>query len=301
MRWIKIFLLNILITFALLGSLLILPPAVYSSYRSLKAVLPSRLSDERPFLSLYKNYAWAKTHFAEIRELTTQYYDYIVWRRNDYVGKTVSIKDGLRQTFSPVSLNENGEIFWFFGGSTTWGTGVNDDLTYPSLFARRNNVSVINFGETGYVARQSLAYLTNYLISNNISDLSNVNVVFYDGANDVIHRCRTEIKSLAGGREAQIQRILGSAEEKFSLRRTFLQIKDFIRVVLEKFGWKPIASAKNYYACGADTARASEVARTLVGIWKTASQMVSARGGNFVAILQPVAQVGSAKVDYLKM
>ena len=44
--------------------------------------------------------------------------------------------------------------------------GVNDINTYSSMFAKLTGTKVTNFGETGYIARQSLAYLNNYIIKN---------------------------------------------------------------------------------------------------------------------------------------
>ena len=35
--------------------------------------------------------------------------------------------------------------------------------------------------------------------------MKDVNVIFYDGVNDVAHRCRSEIQGLGTGRENQIQ------------------------------------------------------------------------------------------------
>ena len=49
------------------------------------------------------------------------------------------------------------------------------------MFAKLTGTKVTNFGETGYIARQSLAYLNNYIIKNQKLDMKDVNVIFYDG------------------------------------------------------------------------------------------------------------------------
>jgi hypothetical protein len=63
----------------------------------------------------------------------------------------------------------------------------------------------------------------------------------------------------------------------------------------------PNIASKNYYSCSSDSRRAEEIARTLVETWQVTSDLVTKRGGKFTAILQPVAFVGSANVDYLDL
>jgi lysophospholipase L1-like esterase len=73
-----------------------------------------------------------------------------------------------------------------FGGSTTWGYGVRDDYTLPSLLARRlaqktdYQVEVLNFGQIGYVSTQEVLLLYQLLAQGMRPDV----VVFYDGIND---------------------------------------------------------------------------------------------------------------------
>ncbi len=53
------------------------------------------------------------------------------------------------------------------------------------------------------------------------------------------------------------------------------------------------------YRCHRDPQRAHEVAETLVNEWATANTLAAAHGDEFVAILQPVAFIGSPAVDHL--
>jgi hypothetical protein len=55
----------------------------------------------------------------------------------------------------------------FFGGSTTWGTGANDESTIPSYCAKSTpTCEAIDFGETGYVGHQNLnLFMRRYLQS----------------------------------------------------------------------------------------------------------------------------------------
>lgn len=303
MRWIKLISINILIFFSFLGILFLTPPLVNYGWKFIKGSSNKVESDKRYQLKLYSNYAWAETHFKEFNKLETTYYDFITWRRNDFKGLTINIKDGLRVSSNNSLENESLSEFWFFGGSTTWGTGVNDDYTYPSLFAQSTSYKAINFGESGYISRQSLAYLNNYIISNDIVDMSDINVVFYDGVNEVLHRCRTEINQLGTGRESQIQNALKSLKKNNELEfsKTFSQLEKFINIIKNKiFSTKKNNEAvEKMYDCKSNPKRAFEVAQSLVNVWEITSDLVTSRGGKFTAILQPVSFLGKADIEYL--
>tara|TARA_B100000767_G_scaffold11815_1_gene11443 strand:- start:266 stop:1105 length:840 start_codon:yes stop_codon:yes gene_type:complete len=211
--------------------------------------------------------------------------------------------DGLRETYEPTNSNINADKYLFFGGSTTWGTGVDDENTYPSIFSERLNTRVTNFGETGYIARQSLSLLANYFVDKSLTDLSGQHIVFYGGANDVAHRCRSEISGLGTGREQQIQSMLFSESyERYSFAKLFEQLTQFLQAVTRKLGIDEAQTiALENYACASDPRRAEEIARTLVETWQVASDLVTNRGGKFTAILQPVAFIGNANIDYLEL
>ena len=304
MSWIKIILINILITFSLLGVLLLTPPTAYHLHDIfLSDGTEVSTTDTRAGLELYRGIDWAEKHFNEFSKLPTTYFDFITWRRNDFSGETINIVDGLRATTKITEVNKNIDEYYFFGGSTTWGTGVNDENTYPSIFARYLNARVINFGETGYIARQSLALLNNFLISNSSSDLSGRQIIFYDGVNDVSERCRIEITGLGTGRQQQLRDMVSTRRsEKYSFERLFEQLTQLLQAVRKRLDIdKPNHAADNIYACSSDPSRAREVAKTLVETWQVASDIVTQRGGSFTAVLQPVAFVGSANTDYLEL
>lgn len=296
MSLIKIILLNVLIIFSLLGMLLLATPTAYFVYKIVKGHLFA--DDSRSEFALYEQFSWAKKHFKEFNELPTTYYDYITWRRDDYIGETINITDGLRKTVVPHNVSNDTDTFWFFGGSTTWGTGVSDSLTYPSLFAAKKNTNVVNFGESGYIARQSLAYMTSHLITNNVQDLSDTQVVFYDGVNDVALRCRSENDLLGSGEEFEIQLRLKLGSQ-YSFKRVFSQLSYVLDRVVRKLGgsWR----SESYYNCSNNIERATEVAETLVGTWQAASNLVERQGGKFTAILQPVAFYTSSEYGYLDL
>ena len=302
MSWIKVVSINIAITFSLLGFLLLTPPILFYLSKSIEALNFDAETDKRSSLDLYLEHDWVNDHFAEYSQLSSTYYDFITWRRDDFQGKTININNGIRNTNK--TYNQNSSKYWFFGGSTTWGTGVSDDFTYPSLFAKYTGHDVTNFGESGYIARQSVAYLSNYLIRNNIQDLSDTNVIFYDGVNDVLQRCRHEISSLGTGREAQIQEILFlNGASKYGFSRLFSQLQDFLSSMLNKIFYNSTEASyfKDQYICSTDSTRSFEIAESLVNTWQIASDLVRSRGGSFTAVLRPVAFIGIPNIAYLEI
>lgn len=300
MSWIKYLFANIAITFFLLGILLLAPPIIFSTYSLITYGFQGTSQfDDRSHLELYDGIEWAEQHFIEMSESHTNYYDYITWKKKDFAGETINIVDGIRKTMYSNTQDTADSKYYFFGGSTTWGSGVDDANTFPSKFAKLTNSEVLNFGEPGYIARQSLAYLNNYLINHSPLDLSDTHVVFYDGVNEVIDRCRSEIHGLATGREDQIQKILSSNQHLYSFRTTFAQLEALLGAAIQRFG--AAEKTNDSFNCASNSDRAREVASTLVDTWELAAGLVENRGGQFTAILQPVVYIGNPDVNYLDL
>ncbi len=297
----KIIFWNVLVICTLLLFLIMAPPISYSVNKFLifslgKGFMSSSMESNRHSLHLYRDFPWAKKHFEEFQELPTSYFDYITWRRNDFYGETINIENGLRKTFKPKVPDQNiKEVFWFFGGSTTWGTGVNDFNTFPSIFSRLNSASSMNFGESGYVARQSLAYLQNlYILGSN----DKKKIVFYDGVNDVQVRCRSELgKSFSSERELEIRTVMRDRDKKWGFSRTFSQLLDFTKLFVRKTNLK--INNDQFFDCDKNADKANFIAKTLVSTWKQAQNLANSNGDGFEALLQPVALFGNPDVSYL--
>lgn len=112
---------------------------------------------------------------------------YVYWRRPVYEAPDIQVDErGVRRTIQPFDATAKTKI-WMFGGSTMWGTGVLDRHTLPSLLAARlqregvRDFHVTNFGETAYVATQSLLTLLLQLRQGNVPSV----VIFYEGVNEV--------------------------------------------------------------------------------------------------------------------
>lgn len=194
----------------------------------------------------------------------------------------------------------------FFGGSTTWGVGSNDENTYPSIFSKISNYKAINYAETGWVSRQSLSLLNNLYISNN--NTKKKVITFYDGVNDIFYLCRKDFRALGTSREAFIQDKINQGKNIFSFYKTFYQLKMFTSTVVNRLTFKLGISLQtndmNYspiYDCGNDSKKAEFVGNSILKTWLQAQALAKANGDTFVAILQPVTVIGKSSYSYLPM
>ena len=295
MSWIKLVLLNIVFSFSLLGALFFLPPFVDLTY---KIFFKDLNHDRRANLPNYEGISWAHKHFEEFSELTSTYFDYVTWRRDDFSGETINIVGGLRKTIKTnKELNDSSEVFWFFGGSTTWGSGVDDANTYPSIFSSLTGLDSLNFGESGYVARQSLSFLQNeYISKNKISQKKRI-IVFYDGVNDVANNCLKDLIGLDTPKQIKIRKELKASKDGLSFYSTFKQLILFFNLVSERLK----GQTEEFYDCSSNEVKANFVADSLVNSWIQASKLAEANGDTFIAILQPVAFIGNPNISYLNL
>ena len=248
----------------------------------------------------YKNIKWSKKHFQEYNRLKSKYFDYYGWRRSDFNGETINIKDGLRRTTQSKNIKDE-YILWFFGGSTMWGTGVNDENTLPSLVAKETGYFSINFGESGYTSRQSLAYLNNlYSLKKNQNQKKKI--IFLDGVNDVINNCRKEIKNIETYYQKEIRNMFFDklSTNSLSYIATFNQWNIFIEKIKLYFKLNPSLEIDDTFDCHMDEEKAKSVANSLIENWISAKAIVEARGDEFIPILQPNAYLGETQYKTYK-
>jgi lysophospholipase L1-like esterase len=246
----------------------------------------------------YRGVPWAHQHFTEYDNLTKGYYRaFYGWRRPAYHGETINIDDqGLRTTWQSGAA-QPGRTIAFFGGSTTWGTGADDATTIPSWFVKQNpDYSALNFGETGYVAHQSL----NLFMERYFSGYRPSVVVFYDGVNDVWNKCRREHDAFSHSREHQIRTLLQEHAEP-SYMDVVAPVRDLVGRVQRTLASRGKAAAGSRYDCAEDAAKAQAVARVLLSDWLVVKHLVEGYGGTFVAILQPEAYGSTTPLDHLDL
>jgi lysophospholipase L1-like esterase len=136
--------------------------------------------------------SWFPQYAAEFKSSVFQGFEpFVAWRRHDFAGTYITIKDGLRQTYKPAELSHRRGIkVGVFGGSTTWGVGSRNEHTWPSELARVAEeagivLDVTNYGESGYAEWQEVILLTQVLTGAKLSYQRPDLVIFYDGFNEV--------------------------------------------------------------------------------------------------------------------
>ena len=230
----------------------------------------------------------AQRIFKELRQLTKRYTPYMGWSREPFSGVTTNVDPINGERVTPQTTNQPSKHVHFFGGSTMWGTGVDDHNTIPAHFnALHPDYRVSNHAQSGFVSRQGVARLVNLVNQNKPMDV----IVFYDGCNDPLTLCQGNI-SINGHREEA--KIIRRLSHQWQIPKDlFESTQTAIRTVL-KGGKRPPARCKD------DPDYAKTVAMTLVNNWKIAKTLAELRGAEFHAILQPVARIGTPNIDYLQ-
>lgn len=286
--------LNIAVFLGLALALFLLIPIGNLIGRTIDAIWPQQ--DVRTKLINYQNEPWdtlwAARHFAEYRALRTEFFSYLGWRRRPFTGETINIDATHRIRHTPQTTAAGAPSAYFFGGSTMWGTGAPDAQTIPALFQRATGAHVQNFGESGWAAHQSLNQLIKLYVSGHRPDL----VVFYDGVNDVSHKCRRENDFWSYDRQAQIRQAL--AHRPGEIGYYAQPVLNLARNLAVSFGPK---QAKRFYDCDTNTAKAELVAEQLLADWKLAALLVQSYGGRFRAYLQPVAYFSQTRLQHLNL
>jgi lysophospholipase L1-like esterase len=282
----KVVALNLFVFFALIGALL---SGVVMLNAALAILAAVRSGDERARTPNYAGIPWAEQHFKEFRSLKTDYYSYIGWRRKPYSGETITVAGPYGERKTAPEGRSDQPLVYFFGGSTMWGTGVDDASTIPSLFARETGVRARNFGESGYTAHQSLEMLLRLLQDGHRPDI----VVFYDGVNEVAVKCRGELGSHSTSEEMRFRTRLdaGVGTAGFYL----LPIRD----LLQWASWELRGQPARGYDCDVNAEKAAAVRSALIHDWQVARTVAESRGIRFVGVLQPVSTFSQTEKTYL--
>jgi lysophospholipase L1-like esterase len=267
--------------------------------------------DPRARAPNYANVTWAPQHFRELKQATWDYRSFIGWRRRPFQGETITVggRYGQRRTIND-GTNEAKTVY-FFGGSTMWGTGVRDDGTIPSQFAAATGYRSENFGETAYTAHQSLVLLLQLLEDGHRPNI----VVFYDGVNEILVKCRTELTPTSHGREAWIDGVLKSPHSSpttFSYYFAPLwHVARWVKSQFAKTGRSPMSWTAQAlvgggapdtglgYDCDTNRDKAAKIAENMVRDWQMAKLLVESYNIRFIGILQPVSFLSKTRLDHL--
>jgi lysophospholipase L1-like esterase len=272
----------------LLGLNLIVSIAIDAGSLWNRLVLPN---DDRVDLPNYTDKAKARQILGEFHQLETRYEPFVEWRREEFHGETTTI-DAAGNRTQPATTPDPAGTVRFFGGSAMWGSGVADDETIPAAFNDLHpDLRVVNHGESGFTSRQSVSQLVNLVNSGEPMDL----VVFYDGNNDVGSFCQEEVGINSHTRAKKLQRLV---------RPFFQTVNDLTGSLQELLSGKAVnkwlrGPGPHPTRCHTDPAYARRVAEVMVNDWKIARAIAREGGADFVAILQPVASLGSPRRDHL--
>lgn len=165
----------------------------------------------------------------------TQWASYVYWRRKPFDGELIDVDaHGFRVTPSPPSPPLR--TIWLFGGSTAWGTGNRNEGTLAAQLQRVYHeraadlgVRVLNFAESGYVSRQSLAAFQSALACPQpTADLA----IFLDGANDVFAALQEGTPGLPQNEENRRREFNSSRQLAAQLRAWALRLEGISRLAL---------------------------------------------------------------------
>lgn len=150
---------------------------------------PAAVAPDRARASAVANDPWIDDYWREHRAAKhTGWRSWVYWRRRPYAGQLIHVDAHGFRSAPATTRAQRGEI-WVFGGSLVWGTGNRDQGTLPAQLERvlaqkapELGLRVLNFGESGYVSRQSLVAFDSALRCGGPRPAL---AVFVDGANDV--------------------------------------------------------------------------------------------------------------------
>jgi len=291
----------VLINLAVFVQLLLLASIVAGFFIDVTAN-PAAMDGERRIATpAYTDKNSARKFFRDFARTKAAFSSYDEMRREPFASETINIdQDGLRVT--PGGPANPTRLLSLFGGSTMWGTGVDDAHTIPALVQRLYpDAAVVNYGQSAFVSAQNRAALLKRLSLGEPVGTA----VFYDGINDILHLCQAGIP-LDGHAFTyfleQAVRLYRDQELGVSERTWTATVGNLVRLAQRLTGAEVRQAVNLDEVKGSrcsDPAAVDAIADILWRNWMSAKLLVEASGGRFVAILQPVSSVGKPRREYL--
>ena len=296
----KIVAINALVLFVLINAIiwtLCIGNSVRKTLKDNSLIGLSKASRESK-LPNYAGIKWAKKHFEEYRQQQSEFRSFVGWQREPYSGTTVNVAGPYMQRRTVGRSDTEMPTVYFFGGSTMWGVGSDDASTIPSQFSRLSGSAAENFGDIAFTAHQGLVLLIQLLQDGHRPDV----VVFYDGANEIAHKCRVELTAWSHLAEPKLTSALelrkagaGGMSLAYLLRPLWAVAQSVVRQVPALGGYK------QNYECHTNPRKAQKIAENLMQDWSIARRLVESYGGKFVGVLQPVAFFSDTKLDHIEI
>lgn len=241
---------------------------------------------------------YAKMVFQDYNRVQHQYEPFVGWKMLPYKGKTLTVNAAGERTHDIPQDGKKEKVVHFFGGSTMWGEGSDDQHTIPALFSAANQeYEVHNHAQLAYNSRQELDALISLYSRDVKADL----VIFYDGVNDAAFLCPKDIAQLPAHRLVPMYREKLYAGKFAPVKEIVAKVfyEDILKVV-HKLTYKPVPGWSPY-DCYSNPDKAEEIASMMMKNWEMAHEIVTNRGGRFIAVLQPAAFIGKPRTDHLKL
>jgi hypothetical protein len=286
---------NVLVLFVLTNLLYWLIPVGGAISRIYKTSFLETLARVMPPAYASSDAAWIKRHWQELNQGHHVYKSYVGWRHAPFRGETINVEGPHLQRRTANEKTPADTKVYFFGGSTMWGIGVRDAETIPSQFAAITGLRSENFGEKGWVAHQSLMLLIQLLQAGHRPDL----VVFYDGVNDALEKCRSEISAEAHQKEREFDTVLRNSSRNDSFSHFLAPVVTLAARANDRLGL--LQTGAEWYECHRNPQKVEAIAENLMRDWQLAKQLVEGRGGRFIGILQPTPFASRTRLDHLQL
>ena len=249
----------------------------------------------------------AKIYFKDLNKIRLEYKAFVGWSSEPFQGQTIEINShGDRLHQNKRFGKHSDRSAYLFGGSTIWGLGTANEDTIPALFNSISGMPTFNKGEQAFTSRQSLVRLIEIINSEKNIDA----IIFFDGVNEIYNLCRTESNVNDHGWTAHIKSKLEANSKKTNY---FLEYLDFMfirgtqtlvskinRRAFQQAALKDESMNDESMNCDNNKEKARQIAENMVNNWEIARDLAESRGILFRAILQPVAFIGTPKLDHIQ-
>jgi lysophospholipase L1-like esterase len=251
--------------------------------------------DKRAELPNYADHDYARRIYRDQRASTKQYAPFIEWRRSALKSETLNIDErGYRiHTLGKDNNRPEATTLGFFGASTVWGTGVDDNGTIPAKFDTiTDEYEVTNYGERGFTSMQNLIELMT-LINQGDEPRS---VVFYVGFPDIFVACNRAVTRRLNGHSEEL-RIQSALDRTSNTNYLYNNLVSPVLAIVYRF--VRVGEDVMEPACSTDSAYAERVAEMMVRNLEMAQDIVKGYNGRFYAVLAPTAFAGKPRTDHV--
>lgn len=288
----KLISINLLVFIGLILSLLFIMSLAGDTVNYAKTFFPK--NDKRAELPSYQDHDKARRIYRDLRISNSLYTPFTEWRQPQYTSENLNINEnGYRIHTAGTNNDANAQTLGFFGGSTVWGTGVDDNGTLPARFdAITTNYNVTNYAERAYTSFQNLIDLMKLMNQNQAPQIA----VFFQGFNDIWVHCNEVVTPSLNGHleEKNIQAALNRSAKRNYLYNNI--VVPIMTLSLEVIGGRENSQSAS---CSSSPTRAEAVAEMIVRNMEMGRALVASYGGKFYAFLQPNAFVENPRIDHL--